>query len=175
MATDTTSQPVAKQKPVFRTMLEVDDETKGYLTGWREPRTAYVLLEKIEYKIQPDYSVVQGKGLMTYNVENRADHHGWKLREYQKKGFRIIHYANFPKLNDNNSARAKKARLYSGDSGKNPWDALEQELLTLMSGNPDVAQKLKDREDDLKRALAEKSTLEAKLQAAEAKMKRATS
>ena len=167
-----TQQAATQEKPVFKTMIDVSEESRKHLAGWREPRHAYILFEKVEYQIQPDYTYKRGTGLFTFNVEARAEHQAWKLADYQKKGFRVIHYGNFPKLDDKSPQRAARARLYSGPNQKNPWDALEADVLRAMAGNPDVAQKLKDREAEVEALKAERDALEAKLQAATVRTKK---
>ncbi len=105
-----------------------------------------------------------GTGLMTMNVENRADV-GRKFEQYQRKGFKLIDYGNFPKTNDSNAERAAKARAHSGPGGTNPWDQLEIDCKYALSQGQDSA---KMRELEAKAAKTD--ALEEKLAEATAKL-----
>ena len=70
------------------------------------------------------------------------------------KGWRVIHYGNFPKLDDKNAQRARLARIHiDPETGQSAWDALEKEVLAYMQ-NHDPGQKQAEI-DDLKQKLAD--------------------
>lgn len=126
----------------------VKPETLEYLKGWRKPVYAYVLWEKLEYHVKENR---WGTGLFQMPVESRPDV-GMKIQQYKRKGYKIIDYGNFPKLNDANPARAQHARHHSGANGTNPWDVLEKDILQELNES--------GRRDNLE---VEKRTLEGKV------------
>lgn len=142
-----------KAEPFKTLVSEMQDETRDQLRGWNPPRGAYILLEKRRLHLRPDTSIVPGYGLQTIWVEDRPDQ-AEKLRAAVRKGCRILHYANFPKLNDPDPARAAKARMHGGPDHRNPWDTLEREVRQIMG--LDNSGKLAELE-------REKQALEAKL------------
>jgi primosomal protein N'' len=113
------------QQKIYETAVQPKEETIQYLTGWSPPKGAYVLFETREWHLKSDGVRELGTGLMTLNAESRADI-AHQVDFYLNKGFRILHYGNFPKFNDQNPARAAKAQHYSQGAGVNPWDALEK-------------------------------------------------
>lgn len=161
------SAPFKPEPVLYKTKVphsELKPETLNYLLGWKKPNYAYVLFEKREIHLNRDMSYRLGTGLMTLNLEARPEQES-KLNYYVfKKRFRIIDYGNFPKINDNNPVRAAKARMYSGHNGANPWDSMEQTILGIMGHNPNWR-------EDRARYEMEKTGLEAKLAAAEARIK----
>lgn len=153
------------KKEPFPTMLTPKNEAAiDQLRGWKPPSGAYILFETKEYHLKHDGTGVWTGGIFTYTaVESSPDQKVVLLREYQKKGWRIIHYANFPKLNDPIAERAKRAKLYSNEKGQNPWDTLEVDVQQLMRENPDVAEELKVTKQALSAKDAENEELKAKL------------
>lgn len=148
----------SKKSEVFETMVKVThpDMVKA-LTGWRPPKGAYVLLEVPQLNIVADGVREWGKGLMTLSCESRAQmqHH---VDHYISKGGRVIHYGQFPKLNDPNPKRAEKAYQYSEGKGVNPWDALEAHVRMRMAGDVThlaEVSKLEEENNALKAKLAE--------------------
>lgn len=125
------TQPQLKiEYPVKPEVLErVKQETIHYLKGWKRPRTAFILWEKVEYHVKENR---WGTGLFQMSVESRPEV-GDKLRQYMRKGYKIIDYGNFPKLNDSNPQRAAHARHHSGANGTNPWDLLERDILIALN------------------------------------------
>lgn len=103
----------------------VKEETLHYLKGWRRPKFAFILWEKTEYHVKERR---WGTGLFQMPVESRPDI-GSKIQQYKRKGYKIIDYGNFPKLNDADPQRAAHARHHSGADGRNPWDILERDVL----------------------------------------------
>ncbi len=118
-------------------------ETVDHLKGWSPPVGAYVLLEAHVTHVYGQGDSEPGTRLMTLNVENRPEQVE-KIIYYHNKGFKPIHYGNFPKLG------SEKATRYSRGGKGNPWGALERQLLRFMdNGN---AQR---ENEELKKALAE--------------------
>jgi hypothetical protein len=113
------------KQEVYKTIVQPKEETKKYLTGWKRPSHAYILFETKEWHLSHDGERRLGTGLMTLNAESRPEinHH---IDKYLQKGFRVLDYGNFPKLNDRVAARAAKAHHYSQGAGMNPWDSLEK-------------------------------------------------
>lgn len=118
-------QQADKSDDIYRTIVQPSAETLQYLKGWKKPQSAYILLEKKVWHLQENGAKVLGTGLMTMDAESRPEitHH---IERYLANGFRILDYGNFPKFNDNNPKRAKKALHYSQGNGINPWDILER-------------------------------------------------
>lgn len=137
----------------FVTMIEPTyDETKTKLNGWVPPRGAFVLFETTEVKYSLDGSKRIGHDLFTLNVDNRPMQAA-KLQHYLKKGFKILHYGNFPSLSDPNTA--DKARLHS-EGGKRPhWDILKSEVNHYMQMDPLSKGKLEKTVEELRQELAE--------------------
>jgi hypothetical protein len=149
------------KKEPFKTLVPHDQLREGTvdeLRGWREPKGAYILMEKRQFFIQPDASIKVTYNLHTLNVEERPEQIH-QVRYYMTKGARVIHWAHFPKLNDEDPMKARKARAHSGPHGRNPWDELEAALISIMRGNPSWKEEKAKLEN-------EKNALEAKLQAA---------
>jgi hypothetical protein len=128
-----------KLEPFKTNVAPMHEDTVNALKGWRPPADggAYILFEKKQWNLTGEGSGEWGGGLMTLSVEARPEQTS-KIDEYTTypKNFRVLHWGNFPKLNDPNPERAKKARIYSGPNGSNPWDQLERHLFS----------KIKDRE-----------------------------
>lgn len=143
------------QDKIFETAVQPKEETLKYLTNWRPPKSAYVLFETREWHLKSDGVREPGTGLMTLNAESRADI-AHQVDIYLNKGFKILHYGNFPKFNDQNPARAAKALHYSQGAGVNPWDALEKYIQMKMEA--DVNWK------------AEKATLQLEIDALKSKL-----
>ena len=143
------------QKRPLETMIVegLHEDTIDQLRGWVPPNGAYILLEQRKFFIQPDQTLKAGHSLQTIWVEDRPEQQE-RLRRQIRKGARVIHYANFPKLDDPNPARAAKAKLHSGPTGINPWDQLEKEIRQLM-GN--------DQTGTVMKLEREKQALEVKL------------
>lgn len=149
----------AIEVPVFKTMVKPNHpDTIANLTGWKEPKGAYVLLEVPQYNIKKDGVIERGMGLTTVNAESRAQmqHH---VDIYIAKGGRVLHYGNFPRMNDASPKRAEKAYQYSEGKGVNPWDALEAHVKMRMTGDVQAIKQIASLEDEvnaLKAKLAEK-------------------
>jgi hypothetical protein len=148
------------KKEPFKTLITdgLREDTVNALRGWVPPPGAYILLERRKNFLQPDLSVRVGYGLQTINVEERPEQFE-RLRRQVRKGARVIHYANFPTLNDPNPSRAAKVRGHSGPMGRSPWDALEAEVKSLLGTNPNW-------KEEKAKIEAERNALEMKLQAA---------
>lgn len=138
---------------LFETMIEPTyDDTKVALTGWVPPRGAYILFETTEVKYSLDGSKRIGHGLFTLNVDNRPMQAA-KMQHYLKKGFKVLHYGNFPSLSDPNTA--DKARLHS-EGGKRPhWDILKSEVNHYMKMDPLAIGKVEKTVEELRAELAE--------------------
>lgn len=146
------------EKQPFKTMCEViNQDTIDELRGWKEPQTAYILFESLVRKLTPDGAVL-AHSLFTMNVEDRPEQEH-KLYHYIRKGYRPIHMANFPEVNDPNPRRAAKAKLHLGFDKINPWQEMAR-LVRIQMG--------KDNQHvDL---IKEKKGLEAKLDEARAEI-----
>ena len=155
---------------IYRTKLplsELKEETLKYLTDWKPPPHAYVLFEKRQIHLGQNMKYTAGTGLCCINFEARPEQEQ-KLNYYViKKRFRLIDWGNFPKLNDANPARAARARMYSGSDGRNPWDILEQAIISMMQTNPAWKEEkaaMAEREQGFKAKIAE---MEKRLKAEE--------
>ena len=152
------------QATVFETMVkDLQPDTVKKLTGWRPPRDAYVLFEARVFHVKPGGAYEPGFDLLTLNVEARPEQQD-KLAYYVKdKGYRIIHYGNFPRLDDPRAGRRAQAKLYSGKNGSNPWDELALECnryMKLVEGS----------RSELAGIQAKLAEAEARAKAAEAKL-----
>lgn len=139
-------------KEPFKTIVPpLNEETLNKLRGWREPNRAYILLER-KYKEMTDESIHWD--IMEINVESRPTSGTNKLKHYvMGKGWRVIHYGNFPKLNDTNPQRARLARIHiDPETGQSAWDALEKDVLAYMQNHDPGKQQA--RIDDLEQKLA---------------------
>lgn len=168
--TNKTREELRLEQPPFQTMVPTKDlhpDTVDALRGWRPPRGAYVLFEKKQYNVVRDEPHRVGGGLFTLWLEERPEQWG-KIPYYKDKGFRVIHYGKFPKLNDPDVARAKKARAHSGKDMINPWDIMAKRLDGEIAGDPHAIEKLAAVEN-------ERQALEQKLKAAEEKLAAANS
>lgn len=119
---------------VFETIVQPKPETIQYLTNWKQPSHAYILFETKEWHLQHEGERVLGTGLMTLNAESRPEI-AHQIELYLGKGFRILHYGNFPKFGHKNPQRAAKALHYSQGAGLNPWDALEKFIMQKMQSD----------------------------------------
>lgn len=146
------------EKPPFKTMCEVlNQDTLDELRGWKEPQHAYILFETLVRKLTPDGAVL-GHSLFTMNVEERPEQEH-KVYYYIRKGYRPIHMANFPEVNDPNPQRAAKARLHLGPEKINPWREMERIIKIQMGKDGQHTELIK-----------EKKGLEAKLEEARAEL-----
>lgn len=146
------------KKEPFKTMVKpTHEETVDALRGWVEPRGAYVLFERKKYLIQQDTSIRVGWGIKTLWLEDRPEQ-SEKIRYYQSKGYKIIHYAKFPSLNDENPKRRERALMYSQGTGINPWDEIKKLCEREIRGDSELRAKLAQVE-------TEKRALEVKFQA----------
>lgn len=157
---------------VFETRVKpTSEETYTYLKGFRAPRHAYILFEKQEFKIVGDGEYSYGTGLFTLNVEHRPEQQT-KLNQYLGKGFKVLHYDNFPGVHRKDSAAMARARLYSGDAHQNPWEELEAVLEASIQNNPHWKSELAAKDEKLavmERKLAETEAKLAKLDKAKVK------
>ena len=120
----------------MKTMIEPTfEQTKEKLKGHRPPPFAYVLFETNEINNMATGDKVLDHGLFTLRVDQRPDI-GGKLDQYLAKGFKILHYDNFPKMNDDNPARAQMAKIHSKPGGRSAWDILEAKTKRLMNLDP---------------------------------------
>jgi len=146
--------PIAKEearmkKEPFATMVEVPDSVKDLLRGWRPPvETAYILFQSRVYNISTEE---WQDSTFTLNVDGRPEQTE-KLQYYcMVKGYKIIHYGNFPKANHPNPRIAAKARMHTGSDNVNPWDVLEAACKQYMG----VEQSRNARESELLKKLEE--------------------
>ena len=152
-----------KKEPFITMVKPRSAETIDQLRGWTPPRGAYVLLENVVKHLSANADPRIGTSLISHNVDNRPDHQGWKLREYQRKGATVLHYGNFPKTNDPIEAKSAKAQLYSGPGKKNPWDALEQEVKEIMRANPGIQEELVTKSQEVDELKAKLAAMEKKI------------
>ncbi len=152
----------------FKTMVEPKPAALAQLRGWKPPAKAYVLFETNEYQLTKDGAGYWTNGLMTLDVEGRPEQFS-KIETYTAppKKFRILHYGNFPKMDDKNPARARLARLYGGKDGKNPWDAMEQKIRYHMGLSNTWDNDRAAMAAELQASKDERKTLEDKIAAAE--------
>lgn len=151
-----------KQTPVvFETMVKpTHPEIEKALTGWRPPKTAYILLEQPVLHIISEGEREWGMGLVTYNAESRVEVLGW-VDNTLRKGGRILHYGNFPRLDSSNPKRVEKAMLYGGSKGSNPWDVLAKELDVKMAADTGLQSKIASQQEELDALRAKLAALEA--------------
>lgn len=155
MAYAKTEVPVEELRPnqvgqlEYQTMITPLKETRQQLVGFTKPDFAYVLFEKREWHLKEGGYKVPGVGLMTLNVEGRADQ-SHQIDIYLKKGYRIIDYGNFPRFDDPKPSRAAKARLYSQGAGINPWDELEKHIKNVgLNYDPHAKQRLEESHKEI--------------------------
>jgi hypothetical protein len=157
------------EKQAYKTMVEPRAEVIPQLAGWKRPKTAYILLEAKQYNLTSGGDMTPGYGLMTLDVEGRPEQMH-RIDYYLKKGFRVLDYGNFPKLNDENPLRSARAELYSHGRGVNPWDLVARHLNTFAKDYDPYA---KEKNLDLAKMVEEKEeiirTLQARVRDNEAK------
>lgn len=111
------------QKEPFQTMVPVSDSVKDLLRGWKPPvDTAYILFQSKCYEISKEE---WRDSTFTLNVDGRPEQYEKVTYYVLNKGFKIIHYGNFPKANHPNPRIAQKAKIHTGPDQVNPWDVLE--------------------------------------------------
>lgn len=110
-------------KDVFPTMVAIPETVQTLLRGWKPPNEmAYILFQTKVYEIGAEE---WRDSTFTLNVDGRPEQLE-KLNYYcLVKGYKIIHYGNFPKANHPNPRIAAKARMHTGSDNINPWDQLE--------------------------------------------------
>lgn len=165
---------VSRKEQVFETRVKpTSEETYRYLKGYRPPRTAYVLFEKQEFKvIGGDGEIEYGTGLFTLNVEHRPEQIA-KINQYLGKGFKVLHYDNFPGVHHTNSVRMAKAKLYSqGENQKNPWEELQAHLDASIENNPHWRSEMAVKDERLAAAELKAAELERRMAEMEAKLKK---
>lgn len=161
--------PNQRGQKEYRPMVTPLYETRKQLVAWKRPSFAYVLFEKKEWHIKEGGYKTIGHGLMTLNVEGRPEQ-AHQIDIYLNKGYRIIDYGNFPKLDDTSPSRAARARLYSHGAGINPWDSLEAHIKNVgMNFDPNIRQ----REEESAKRIAALEARVAQLTVEEAKKEEA--
>ncbi len=149
---------------VFETMVKPSHpEIVAALTNYKPPRGAYILLEQPVLHVVSEGERKWGMGLVTYNAESRAEIMGW-VENTLSKGGRVLHYGNFPSLQDKRPSRIEKAMLYGGSKGANPWDVLARALDTKMAadtGLQDTIEQQKSEIDALRSKLAAMEAVKA--------------
>lgn len=152
----------------------VNEHTAKLLEDHRPPNHAYIMFEKRGYSLKPPGDLVPEFGIATINVEHRPEQAG-KLDYYvMQKGYKVIAYGNFPKLNDRNPRRAQVARWHSGVDGSNPWDELERRCLFYMNRGKEQSElaKVQQEKTGLEQKLSEMASKLEKLEATNDKAKR---
>lgn len=115
---------------------------------------------------QPQLNIISegqrewGKGLVTLNAESRAEIMGW-VDNALTKGGRVIHYDNFPRLDDRRSDRVGKAQLYGGGKGSNPWDILARQLDTHMARDLGLKDTIEQQQKEIDALRAKVAAIEA--------------
>jgi hypothetical protein len=154
-----------RKEQIFQTRVPpTSEETLKYLKGFRPPNHAYILFEKQEFKIVGDGEYEYGTGLFTLNVEHRPEQQT-KIDQYLRKGFKVLHYDNFPGVHQKSSVRMAKAKLYSGESQQNPWEELDVFLKASIENNPHWRSELAAKESKI-------AMLEQRLAEAEKRLKK---
>lgn len=122
------------KKPAFETTVPPDhEETIDHLRGWIPPlRNAYILWEAHVIHTRDEGVFERGTRLLTMDVEYQPEQMD-VIQYYLAKGYKILHYGNFPMFNDQDQERARKAVMYSQGKGKSPWDELKGFLNRAMS------------------------------------------
>jgi hypothetical protein len=160
--TPETREAARLRKDPYPTAVAPDhDETLDHLRGWVPPNGAYVLFEAPVRHTRDEGVFEWGTRLHTMTVEYQPEQKEL-IQYYLAKGHKILHYANFPKFNDSNQERARRAVMYSQGKGVSPWDELEAFLKVMMRKGNAERDNVKLRE--------EKSALEAKVAEYEAKL-----
>jgi len=158
-----TSQRYNPKEIVFKTQVPpTRDETLTYLRGFRPPSTAYVLFEKQEIKVLGDGVRDFGTGLFTLNVEHRPEQIT-KVNQYLGKGFKVLHYDNFPGIHKTDSVAMRKARLYGGENQKNPWEELKASLDASIKNNPHWHVEMSEKDNQIAAAEAKAAEMERRL------------
>lgn len=102
--------------------LGLEERTIKLLNEMKVPRFAYVRMEAIEYDFTGQKAPERRTAICTINVSTRPEQLG-RIQNYERKGFKVIDYGNFPAEN------SPIAKMHSqGGLGKNPWKVLAQEL-----------------------------------------------
>jgi hypothetical protein len=115
-------------KEPFKTKIEPSSEkTLEQLRGWIPPKGggAYILLEKKFYEWGGTSDGSIAYTLYTMFINSRPDQIEKLRYNVQVKGMRIIHWDNFPTLNDSNLKQAQLARAHvNPESGVSAYDSL---------------------------------------------------
>ena len=119
-------EAVRMGKDPFETSVPPDsEETIDHLRGWIPPlRNAYILWEAHVIHTRDEGVFERGTRLLTMDVEYQPEQMD-VIQYYLAKGYKILHYGNFPMFNDPDQERARKAVMYSQGKGKSPWDELK--------------------------------------------------
>lgn len=119
------------KKEPFETMIRVNEpEVLDELRGWKPPNHAYVLFKRRMYDVKEER--VRWT-LATLNVDTRPEQMP-RIEFYVfKKGFKVIHWGNFPRADSNNIQHQQKVKLYSEGKGINKWALLEAQLQRIIS------------------------------------------
>jgi len=146
-------------KPFVTKVEPISKQTLDNLKGWREPQGAYVLYEKKYREWGQDKNGEVTFSTHTLLIGVRPDQ-GAKIEWYVRaKGMRVIHWGNFPKINDADPKRAAIAKQHVDPAtGVCKFDELEAILMRLIGTDTST----KD---------IEMNDLKAKLAAAEKKAK----
>jgi hypothetical protein len=150
-----------KKTFVFETMVKPSHpEVVAALTNFKPPREAYVLMEQPLLHIVSEGERKWGRGLVTFSAESRPEILGW-VENTIAKGGRVIHYGNFPRLDDRRPSRVEKALLYGGKTGGNPWENLARTLDTKMASDTGLQDKVLEQQAELDALKAKLAALEA--------------
>ncbi|TXH14211.1 MAG: hypothetical protein E6R03_09655 [Hyphomicrobiaceae bacterium] len=150
-----------KTAHVFETMVKpTHPEIIAALTNWKPPKGAYILLEQPVLHIVSEGERRWGMGLVTYNAESRAEVMGW-VENSLGKGGRVLHYGNFPSLQDRRPSRVEKAMLYGGSKGANPWDTLARNLDTKMAADTGLQATIEEQKSEIDALRAKLAALES--------------
>lgn len=139
-------------KPAFVTRCTPSTpEVEDALRGWAEPSHAYILFERWSMELNEDRERVRSNRLFIFNVEHRPEIFH-RIEFFVRKGFRILHWGRFPRMDDSNKERMKLAAMH-----QNAWVHLESDLERLANQvNVKVEnEKLMSENDALKKKLAE--------------------
>lgn len=139
--------------------------TKELLEKTREPRHAYIVLEKTKHQsIKKDGHWIRQwtHGLMFINVENQPEQ-AFNLRDAIKRGAKIIARGNFPSATDRAGHRRELYKHHTSANGVNAFDTLAGEVDLLLGKEISTSKTISALERQLLEERAKNMELSKKL------------